>query len=370
MFDTIAPMRKDFLDNIRSATVILVVIYHVAYIFNSAGVISSIPMRGVPAVDVICYFLYPWFMCLMFLIAGISARYSLQTRDAKQFAKERVQKLIVPYFGGMFLIGWLNGWVTAHYVDMFGGTAVPGFIKYLVYCLNIGPLWFLLELFIISIILLLLRKLDKNDKLWTIAEKFSLFWLILLVLPVWGSSYLLNPPVVTIFRNGIYWFMFLLGYYVFSHGKVLEVIKTYSIPFLIIGIALGSADVWYFFGQNYASDACLRHPLTNLYLWMMILAVLGFGQKWLNFRNPFTNYIKSRSFALYVCHYPLLITAAYFLITYSHMPMMVNYAILLILAFVQTILFYEITSRIPVIRYLLFGMKSKPSSATFQQPLN
>lgn len=119
-------IRKDYLDNIRSATIVLVVIYHVAYIFNSAGVISNISVKGIQAIDSICYFLYPWFMCLLFLLAGISTRYSLQTRSAKQFAQERVQKLIVPLLGGAFLLGWLNGWVTAHYVDMFGGHAVPG----------------------------------------------------------------------------------------------------------------------------------------------------------------------------------------------------------------------------------------------------
>ncbi|MFZ7101418.1 MAG: acyltransferase family protein [Peptococcaceae bacterium] len=124
--------RKNYIDHIPSATIVLVLIYHVVYIFNSAGVVSNIPIQGIPAQDSICYFLYPWFMCLLFVVAGISARYSLQTRSPGQFARERVRKLIVPYFGGVFLLDWLNRWVTAYYVDMFGGQAVPGFIKYLV----------------------------------------------------------------------------------------------------------------------------------------------------------------------------------------------------------------------------------------------
>lgn len=349
--------RKIYLDNIRSFTIILVVIYHVAYIFNSAGVISNIPVPGIPSVDIICYFLNPWFMCLMFLVAGISARYSLKGRGAKQFAKERLQKLMVPYFGGIFILGWLNGWVTAHYVDMFGGNAVPAFVKYLVYCMNIGPLWFILELFIISMLLLLIYKIDKNDKLWTLGAKINTPFLILLVLPVWGSSFLLITPVMTIFRNGIYWFMFLLGYYIFSHDTILEKIKKYSIPLMITALVLGFIEVFYFFGQNFASNTCLQHPLTNLYLWLMILAILGCAQKWLNFSNSFTKYIRTRSFAIYVLHYPLLITAAFFMVTYLHLPMIANYLILLFVAFAATILFYEIIRRIPVIRYLLLGVK-------------
>lgn len=34
--------RKNYFDNIRSATIVLVLIYHVVYIFNSAGVVSNI----------------------------------------------------------------------------------------------------------------------------------------------------------------------------------------------------------------------------------------------------------------------------------------------------------------------------------------
>lgn len=359
-----ASIRRNDLDNIRSMTIVLVVIYHVIYIFNSAGVVSNIPVKGIPVLDGICYFLYPWFMCLLFLVSGISARYSLQTRSAKQFAKERVQKLIVPFFGGTFLLGWLNGWVTAHYVDLFGGNEPSAFIRFLVYCMNIGPLWFLLELFVISMILLLIRKIDRKDRLWTFAGKAGLPFLILLILPVWGSSFLLNTPVVVVFRNGIYWLMFLLGYYVFSHDTILEKVGKHAVPLLIIAVALGCVEVWCFFGQNYTSDACLQHPLTNLYLWIMILAILGCAQRWFDFSNPFTKYLKKRSFAIYVCHYPFLITAAYFITAYSKLPMPAIYLILLPGTFAAAILFYEIASRIPVVRYLLLGMKKAASAGS------
>lgn len=348
--------RKNYFDNIRCATIVLVLIYHVIYIFNSAGVVSNIPIQGIPALDAICYFLYPWFMCLLFVVAGISARYSLQTRSTGQFLRERVRKLIIPYFGGAFLLGWLNGWVTAHYVDMFGGHAVPGLVKYLVYTLNIGPLWFLLELFVLSMILLLIRRIDPRDKLWTLAGKAGLPLILLLFLPVWGSSFLLNLPVVVVFRNGIYGLMFLLGHYVFFHDTILAKLNKHAALFLIIAVGLGIVEVWYFFGQNYTSDTCLQHPFTNLYLWAMILAILGCAQRWLNFSNSFTKYVQKRSFALYVFHYPLLVTAAYLITTYAELPMAAVYLILLPFTFAAPILLYEIISRIPVIRYLLLGI--------------
>jgi glucans biosynthesis protein C len=70
----------------------------------------------------------------MFLLAGISARYALQKRTVKQFLKERVHKLLIPFIGGIFLLGWITGWVTDHYFDIFAGSYVPGFIKYFDFC--------------------------------------------------------------------------------------------------------------------------------------------------------------------------------------------------------------------------------------------
>ena len=39
--------RKYFIDNVRSITVIIVIVYHVAYLFNSAGVVSNIEETGI-----------------------------------------------------------------------------------------------------------------------------------------------------------------------------------------------------------------------------------------------------------------------------------------------------------------------------------
>ena len=70
-------MRKNYLDHIRWATVLLVLVYHVFYLYNHVGVLGGVGRPGTSCYqDSILYFLYPWFMALLFLIAGISSRYS------------------------------------------------------------------------------------------------------------------------------------------------------------------------------------------------------------------------------------------------------------------------------------------------------
>ncbi len=64
------PARKLYLDNIRWMTVVLVVIYHVVYMFNGVqpfGVIG--PFREHQLQDRLQYLVYPWFMALLFVVS-------------------------------------------------------------------------------------------------------------------------------------------------------------------------------------------------------------------------------------------------------------------------------------------------------------
>lgn len=98
-------MRKLYLDNIRWATVILVMIYHVFYMFNAAGVLGGVgSFREVQYQDSFLYFVYPWFMVLLFLIAGISARYALEKTTAKEFLKKKNMEAASALHGRSFCI--------------------------------------------------------------------------------------------------------------------------------------------------------------------------------------------------------------------------------------------------------------------------
>lgn len=354
--------RKHYIDNIRWVTVALVVLYHVVYLFNSKGVISNISVTGIPQMDGILYFIYPWFMCLLFVIGRMSARYSLEKRSNKAFADERVKRLLIPSLAGIFILGWISGWVTNRYTDMFGGNGdvIPGFIKYFIFCLmGIGPLWFAHELFLASMILLLLRCIDKNDRLWELGGKVNMAVLFLMVIAVWGSSSILNTPLIEVYRNGIYIFMFLLGYYVFSHEKVTDALAEHHIWLTVLAVGTGIGYTIYFYGENYASQSCLKHPFTNFYAWIMILAVLGLFKAHFNGTNAFAEYMTKRNFGFYVLHYPLLVIIAYVVTSYLQLPMLLNYLLILTGEVILLPVLYEIVSRIPFFRFLLLGIKEK-----------
>ena len=86
--------RKHWIDNLRWVTVLLVLFYHVIYFYNAKGVFGGIGgFYETQPWDAIMSLLYPWFMLLLFVVAGISSRYALEKQTLKQFIKSRTLKL-------------------------------------------------------------------------------------------------------------------------------------------------------------------------------------------------------------------------------------------------------------------------------------
>lgn len=89
-------MRINYIDNIRSITVILVVFYHIFFIFNSITTEISVGyFHKLQYQDIILYILHPWIMIILFIIAGISSRLYLTKHSIKEFIIARTQKLFV-----------------------------------------------------------------------------------------------------------------------------------------------------------------------------------------------------------------------------------------------------------------------------------
>ena len=352
-------MRKPFLDNLRYAIVLMVAFYHVVYQFNSVGVIRNVAIPGIPALDVVLYVLYPWFMAALFLISGICARYSLEKQSPGTYLKSKIRRQLVPSVAIIFLIGWTSGWVTNQYTDMFGGYPVPGAAKYLVWCLSgIGVLWFLHELLLCEAVLAIIRKLDKKDTLWRLGGRFKLPALCLLVFALWGSTQILNTPLLEIYRNGFYLFAFLAGYAIFSHTHIQELLAKWSPVLLAVSGVLAVIYTMRFWGENYAAMPNLKAFLTNAYAWFACLAVLGSGKRWLDRETGFTRYMAGRSFGIYVLHNPLIVLCAFTFDRLLHLPVWSMYLALPIVLAVLLPPLIAVVKRIPILRTLVLGEKS------------
>lgn len=365
-------MRKNWLDNLRWVTVLLVLLYHVIYFYNNKGVFGGIggfgPYPEYPQYqDVVMYVLYPWFMPLMFILAGVSARYALERHSAREWLRARTRKLLVPGTIGLFVFHWMVGYfntVVAAREGVFEG--VPGPVKYIIMAFSgIGPLWFIQLLWLLSLVLLVVRALDKKDRFWNWCGKANIFCIILLGVLFWvGEHTLIQNPrpesadgLLNLYKPLFYLIPFLLGYFVFSHESVQEALGKVWVPLLACAVVAGGILVGTTFGQDNTSPQYLGSPLNCLYGWLACLAMMAwFKAKW-DRTSPFAAYMTQSSYGLYIVHYLVVASLGYMMKTYTQLPSWSMYLILTVAVFTLSPLLYEVLRRIPFIRWCVLGVK-------------
>ena len=355
-------MRRRYLDNIRWVTVVTVVIYHVLFMHTSTGAkgLTLPPFREVQYVDALEYLLYPWFMVLLFIVAGMCSRYYLEKHTVKEFVRSRTRKLLVPSTIGVLLFGWIQGWISMSMQDgSIMPEELPGFVKYIIITLSgISVLWFIQLLWVFSMVLALVRKIEKG-RIYGLTSKGGITAALLLGIPAFFSGQVLNTPVISVYRFGIYGFAFFLGYFFFAHDEVIDRISKFSVPLLVLSAALGAFYVYRHFGDNYAVMPVVGCVSAFSYAWAMCLAVLGCFRKWFDCAGRFASYMSSRSFGLYVFHYLTMSAAALALYRYTGLGALPTYLIIAAAGFLGGLALYEAVSRIPFFRWCILGIKKE-----------
>lgn len=351
-------MRKTYVDNIRWITVVLVVVYHVIYMFNgsvTAGVIG--PFKPVQYQDAIQYFLYPWFMLLLFVVSGMSARYYLNGHSDREFLKTRTKKLLIPSTIGLFVFWWILGYYNMIIAGAFESVwTVPKPILFIIMAVSgTGVLWYIQMLWVFSLFLILIRRIEK-DRLYRVCGKVNLPILLCMTPIVWGAAQILNTPMIVVYRFGIYGLGFLLGYFVFSHDAVMERIEKWWLPLAALALGLGIVFVSIFWGEPYAEHQVLDTFLCNAYAWIATFAILSGMKKWGNFENAFSRFMNRKAWGLYLFHYLILAASAWYLHLYTHLSPFSMYLLEGVAAFSGALIMYEMISRIPVLRFLVCGI--------------
>lgn len=362
-------VRKYYLDNIRWITVVIVVLYHVLYMYNAEGVlggVGQITKLSTQPYDIFQYLVYPWFMPVLFIVAGISSKLYLEKHTNKEFIKSRTTKLLVPSTIGLFVFQFIQGYVSMHLADgakELAATGVPKFVIYLIMVASgSGVLWFVHLLWIYSVVLVLLRKIEKG-KLIEIGSKAQIWLIVLFFFPIWGAAQILNTPIVQVYRFAFYFVFFIMGYYVFSNEEVMDKLKKYAVVFIVIGVALCITFAVVNFvilgGTNYADKPVNRGPLYVACAYFGSLAMLSGMARFGDFSNDFTKWMSSHSFGLYVFHYLGISSVALVFAKNALLPAPLCYLLSLVAGFLFGYGLYAIISRIPFFRWAVLGISKK-----------
>ena len=219
---------------------------------------------------------------------------------------------------------------------------------------GIGVLWYMQMLWLLCIILVLIRKIEK-DRLWSIGTKVNLPILFLAVFVIWLFAQIGNTPVIVVYRFGLYSTMFFLGYFVFSHEEVIDKLKKKWFIFAASAALLCVVFCVTYFGKNIADAPINRSLLFTAYCWFGSLAILGASARYLDFENRLTRWMNRHSFGLYVFHYLGISSVALLLGKQRSLPAGWIYLISLIAGFASGYLLDAVISRVPFIRWAVLG---------------
>ncbi len=351
-------MRRCYLDILRLFCVILLIPFHTMMMYNTWGEGQYVPGVPLEAAAWFVWLSYPWFMPLMFIIAGMSARYSLQKRTLAKYAAERLMRIGLPLLTGILLINpflsyiadvtnnGYNGGYIAHYAAFF--TKLTDFSGY-DGAFGLAHLWFLLFLLVISLAALPVYFLGKKHLRFMEWSK----WPIVLIIAL-GVVQALADDVLNFGGKSLaqYFVLFLIGLFVLSHEDVQQKLEKFRFAFLAAVLLAGTLYV--FAIQMGWSGLAYALPY-YLYGYLAMLTLLGFGRRHLNIQNEALTRAAASSQLYYILHYPILIAAAYVL-----MPLIPNVpaqiSVFIAVSFVLTMLLSEAVRHIPGVRVLL-GVK-------------
>lgn len=351
-------MRKRYLDALRTICIFLLFPFHTLMMYNNWG--EGQYVSGTPAniPSNIIHLTWPWIMSLMFLIAGISTRYALAKRTPLQYVKERVMRLFLPAFSSIVLLTPFLAYMADVTNNGYNSTYLKHYIIFFTRVTDLtgydggftpAHLWFLLYLFIISlvalpIILFFRKKLDKKKP----QKKPSLLFLACLGFVPAISSGLINIGGKSLSQ---FFFTFLIGYFILARKEALERLEKHKFLLLALAVISGGG---YLIAAN-QTNGLLIDVFYFSYSWLAVIAALGLANRYLCADSRALSYFSDISFLVYIFHYPCLVAVAYFFMPKVN-HLLLQIAIIVIVSSVLTLALVEIIKRIPVVQ-TLFGYK-------------
>ena len=379
MENIIKKERSYELDWLRIVATILIFFFHAARAFNYEEweIKNNETDLGL---SILVAYINLWVIPLFFIIAGMGTFYALGVRKGKVYAKERFKRLMIPLIVGMFthlatqvyiarvthgdfqgsfiefyLYHYFNGVYTGVFTPETGNFALIGM-----------HMWYMLFLFIYSIILLslfqYLRREENTDKLLKLGAFFKKPGaLYLLVIPIFIVDEILNVIFIPLglppqggYQIFTYIIIFIYGFLLVSNDEFKQALERHGLPSFIIAMVLLIFLAIEFLTGNYS-------PLTRLLAvicgWSWIITVIYLGRKFLNFNHKSLKFLNDIVLPFYILHQTIIIIVAFYVIGLD-LTTTVKFLIICSVSFAIIMGLILVIRQVNVLRFL-FGMRLK-----------
>ncbi len=359
--------RRYDLDWLRVLGVLLLVPFHVALIFvlQPYTIMYIRDVVNSPALSITTGFIHMWHMPMLFMISGAATYFALGARASGEYIRERLLRLLVPLVFGLLtfvpltiyiqhsnVLSLQQGYLGFFHIDLnqldgMNGTFTP------------AHLWFILFLFVFSLVGLPLFQWLRSEKGRRVIERLGTAMRTPLSLIVWGIPLTLAAATGILgAMNPLYYFLiFFYGFVLASDVRFQQSIDKWTWVALAYGLfaatlnTIAPTESYTAWTPQWMASGLIY----QMGRWALTLVVLGLGHRFLNHKNNLLRYASEAAMPFYLLHMTFSVLTGYFAIQLDA-PIAVKYPLIVFVATGLTLVAYELVRRWNVTRWL-FGMK-------------
>ncbi|MGA9335199.1 MAG: acyltransferase family protein [Rudaea sp.] len=340
--------RRHDIDALRALAFALLILYHTGMLYVAHwGYHIKSPystMEWAHCLQQPMIFINRWRMDLIFLISGMAAAFLLRSDSPGRFFGKRTWRLLIPLVFGMLVVIPIQ----AYAQGVTNGLVKPGFGQFLLDYWSHKPwpkdafsgwqhgytwnhLWYLAYLWVYTgVLATLVWPLNSRigSKLRTMFCGLRGIRLVVLpTLPLIAYTMALQSRfpetgdfVHDWYRHPMYFTVFVYGYVVARDAGFWAEVLRIRWPMLATALTLGIA--YTYLDQFWSQGVLFQQVLRNLYMWTMLLALIGWGHALLNRPFRWLAWANESVYPWYMLHQSLLIGIAYWLIPYRLGPVL------------------------------------------------
>jgi len=374
--------RRYELDWLRVLAILVVFVYHSSRFFNM-GDWHVKNINTFVWVEIWNVFATRWMMPLFFIISGASLFYAIvKSGSWPRFYVDKFMRLMIPVLVASVTHSALQIYLERLSHGQFSGTFFSFLPEYFngVY-LGIGMtgnfafhgmhLWYLLFLFLYSLIcyrLFIWLKGSGRDMLNRIMSWFTIPGLMYVgfSIPLLMMKVLIPRAVLDVGNGGwgfLHYIWFLIaGFMIVSSDRLLQHIKNQRWISLLLGVVLSTAYLYQLFSPSRMVFSALITDWIYAFLnffsaWCWLLAILGFGMRFLAFDRPVLRYSNEGVLPFFILHQTVLLFIGYFVMTWEINDAL-KWVIVFTSSFIIIIMLYVLLVRKFELFRFLFGMKT------------